>query len=413
MWLLISFVSAYSSTETISSDSLFTSLQDFGFEKNGTFSFRLFSSSKFTTAIYLIPELKYSSLDFSKTSSQRYCKYLDKNLLKFSSTQYYYHLQGKIFHNWSGYINKSEILIPVIANCQMKSITISYVFRNPKTNLDSREKILPLFNIIMCLLSTTLTIFWIANSIIHPKFMIQLHILFSISTILMALSYYYKADVWFSRAIIDSTTPNNQTISFLVEILSIAFLFTINACASTGYGIYYDDIRYAIFNFLRVYILSITILITKGLIETLNYTWIYLILDLLAVMMGFSYAEFIAQKIQSAYILKTELTERYDQYSRKFDLVIDFSSDLLVYLMGLFITVIYVMISSFHKTVSIFIQDMFIFTLLFMDIHYFFYKEEYNGTNEQIEERPQIQSDLILLNDPDKTDYVFVSHIMP
>lgn len=413
MLLLISFAAAFSSTENILSEDLFTNLQDFGFEKNGTFSFRLYSPSKFTTAIYLIPELKYSSLDFSKASSQRYCKYFDRNLLKFSSSLFFYSKTSANYYNWSGHTNKSEILVPVIANCQMKSITVSYTLRNPKTNLDSREKILPIFNIIMCLLSTTMTILWIINSIMHPKFMIKLHILFSISTILMAISYYYKADVWFSRSIIDSVSPNNSTISFLVEMFSIAFLFTINACAASGYGIYYDDLKYAIFNFFRVYMLSLSILITKGILETLNYSWIYITLNLLAVAMGFSYAEFIAQRIQSAYILKTELTERFDHYSKKFDLIIDFSSDLLVYLMGMFVTVIYVMISSFHKTVSIFIQDMFIFTLLFLDIHYFFYKDEYNGPNEHFEEPPQVESDLVLLNDPEKTDYVFVSHLMP
>ncbi|KAK8900057.1 hypothetical protein M9Y10_002380 [Tritrichomonas musculus] len=411
MWLLISFISSFSSTQNIESQTLITSLKDFGFEKNGTFNFRLYSKSRFRTEIYLIPDFKYSMLDFSNNACQNYCEFFERNLLRFSSSLFFYS-QEEYFINWSSHTNKSEVLIPVITNCQKKSITVMYTFRNPKTYLDYREKMLPLFYILVCLLATTLTVFWILNSIIHPHFLVHLHVLFSISTALIAISSYYKADVWISRTIIDSISPKNRTISFLIELASIAFLFSVNACAASGFCIYYEDLKFAILNFLRIFILLISILITKELIDTITFSWIYFSLALLVLIMGYSYAEFIAQSIQNAIYLQMELGDRFAHYSNKFELIINFSSDLLMYLFSIFITTSYLLFSSFHKSVGIFIQEVFIFTLIFMDIHYFFYKNEYNGPNEYIEESPPTESTLTYLHDPGTTDFVFVSHII-
>ncbi|OHT13694.1 hypothetical protein TRFO_16137 [Tritrichomonas foetus] len=392
----------------------FTLLRDYGFDKNGYFGFKLKSNNSFRAAVFLLPVEQFKTLDFSQ-SSTKLCE-RNMTMLKNIAFKYYYQIfPHSKTHEFTGTVGNPGVYKAVVANCEKNSFNLTYYYRNKRTFLDSREKYFPSFYIILSFVSTTVVVAWLINAIRFHRFHVKLHSLFMLSAALVAISYYLKAKKWIALTVVDNIANSKlYYLSIFVEIQAISFIFTVNAIAAYGYGILYDSQSSistfgSIANiFIRIFALCQFECIIKGLLISTNSLF-YFSLYFLTTYYGLVYFGYINEGFQIAYYIMNDLDESNTHAIQKCELIMKFTYDFSLLLIAIFITDLYNIIMELYWTTFMVLREIFLIIVMYIDIHYFFYRNGYEGSMEPIEDQPETESTLMLINDPNKTEYAFAS----
>lgn len=405
-FLLFHFSITLSSTHAISKSNLFDRLDSFGFDEGGRFSARISSTEKFNTAIFLIPEDKYNRIIFSKDLQYNYCARGRGMNLFFQSTYSRFFYQNQRSYQWNVTVNISQTYVPLIANCYACPLTVSYEFRNSKSFLDTRENFIPIMYAISCYVSLLILIIWIVNSLRYCRFFVFLHSLFSFSSFFIFLSHFFQYKLWTSYSQYDYASPSLRFIAFIIDDLSISFLYTINSLASNGYGIYFENIKFALPQISSIFFFFFTNFI---ILQIIFYTHFFLkILFCFSLLFtSYPFLRFVSDGFQRAFALQS----RYSEDSiliHKFELATRFSEDFMAYFIYLVITYIALFVGLYEEVHLILLQVLVTFILLYLDAFYFLYREAYNAIEIPVEEPPK-DGILAQFQDPVQTEFVFIN----
>lgn len=211
-------------------------LQSYGIESDGFVNINIFNSSSSKVFISFFDE--ENNPDLIWNSSYDYHKLCDNDKNKFySSINYTAHVP---LIDWNYTFQEKKVYYPVFISCDISDkfiLNYSIMFRNKKSNLDFREKLLILTHPILLLLYLLLMIFIIVSLIgrfsIYMKFhnYLFITILMSFISLLTEFNYYMLKRTHFDVVII-------FCINYLFYVISQILLFTLLCLAGSGWEVH-------------------------------------------------------------------------------------------------------------------------------------------------------------------------------
>ena len=385
------------------------SLQSFGFDVSGYFDVHLSSSGKFRSEFFLVPKSQYDQLDLSSNALGNICNHTNSSSLRHFSYKYKYfnHLSK---YNFQSKVFRKGVYVPVVLNCDLKDFSVELTTRNSNSYLDYRDKHLPLMYTVSCIVATTISLCWVLNGICFRHFSVTSHKLFLLSALLYALSRYLKAKYWITLTISDYASVWLSLISYSFEIFSIAFLLTVNSLVSFGYGVLSENFEHFSPDFSSNFLSSIIICLSRDILDLNGKATFQVIVFIFSMFSMLNYSDYVATGMFIANNLLYDVNNEFTHIVQKCKLVMKFDLDLSLFLLSFLIALVYNFIMEPYYSYRALFETMHTFLLLYLDMHYFLYRSSYEGSEEQNQIEPEVESNLTYINDPNQADFAFVSH---
>lgn len=238
--MILFFIQFYK-VQHIFTESNYSALKDFGFEKGADFSIYLKSiSSKSQLSLFMLNKTEKHSLPSIIMNSNPFC---NRN----TSFKYEYRNAKVENQTLSGTIDEPGVYYPIVVSCDTKlqhtnlNFHIVLSFHNPTTNLDIRQvpliKILPIF----ILINTILLALWLYNWYSHKNVHIRLHkfisftfvttyLMFLVDWILLLRLNHHDDDLYI------------QSFAIIFSLIARGMFFSTLLLAAKGYCILKDTI---------------------------------------------------------------------------------------------------------------------------------------------------------------------------
>ena len=399
----------YQSTIHIFPHDKIVKIADFGFRKNGNFSFRYIPEvSNFT--IFMLSKEFTGFFKSSYLSSLKICNGT------FPEKPYFNHSIKSVGGGGgliTGTVNESQVLVAFIANCgSRQQLTMSVQFLNRDSALDSRDSSAPQVFLILSFIYPCISILWIANSFIYPKFHVQLHTALSFSAAIKALSLYYGAKVWYTMALLDKCSMSLHLISELFFVLAHSYLFTVNALAVSGWGTYREKVRFD--QIINISLVTIWFFISIALSHVATYAFFLIPLFSMALFVGCIFAQMIYSDLVSAiHLYPLTSSQNYSTILvMKLNIVINFGASLTIWAAVFGFVLIYFLVGTVESSFRRITYELFILSIYLIDIYFFFFKKGYEPFSlqtEEVDKEPEPdKQELVLLKEPNEEWYSFL-----
>ncbi|OHT02884.1 hypothetical protein TRFO_06937 [Tritrichomonas foetus] len=373
-------------------------ITDFGFEYNGSYTFRYISQNYSGFIIFMLSR-EYSS--FAKSSYLSFLRICNRSFPEEPYMAYY--LEGRDLEIIEGRVNKTTVLVPFVANCHSHQLNLNIQMKNMHSYLDYRDYHIPSIYLMMSFIYPFISVFWVINGLFYPQFHVTLHTMLSFSGVFKALSLYYSAKVWNTKALFDKCPLTLQLVSELTFVFSHSFLFIINALAISGWGTYREKIPFD--QIINTSLITMWFFIVISICHCATYAFFFVPLYAMAVFVCCIYGQMIYSDIISAIHLipLVRRTNYNEMMYKKIELIVRFGGIVTVWMTILTFFLIYFLVGDVPHYVQNTIYELFILAIYIIDIYVFFFRKSYEPVCENVEEveepEPEKQ-ELVLLKEP-------------
>jgi hypothetical protein len=206
-------------------------LQDYGFETNGSFSLRV-GGGNISGVCVLLPRMVRSLRHMLDGVN---CTNITVDILKSPIGS------GRSLV-WDGLIEMTGTYVPIILNSECHSFTVELDLYNPDSHLDHRDSFLPDMYFVLSVVSIVIAGSLLLNRISHWRFRIDVHSWLIASLCLRSVSLYVNSSYW-SCIRFNGHVPLTFTLSVkALHIASLSGRFTIHALLLSGWGTYRETV---------------------------------------------------------------------------------------------------------------------------------------------------------------------------
>lgn len=392
------------------SSALYLRLRSFGFEKDATFTINITTPNITKLIIFLVAEKNIflrpnTEMEISTACAKNppYVSDLNSSLFKPSTSV-----------SWTGSIKETNVYYPYVVNCNKNSTIYKIVtdFRNPFSHLDFRDNNYSILCTFISFLYTIITIIWIANGILHPKFWIPLHSGFAFVSSTKAVVCSLESKMWENRKLgIINYAENGSLHSFFIILHYTSFLsFPIFAMA--GWCIFRDSMPLS--EFLRIILCNLILVFgfwPSKYITSLKEVALSVVL--------LSIGSIVFLRIITDYIimlsnLEERISDGQQVLKRKVSLVTRFTSSFFFF--GLSYSIFYILSISFNlwDILGDIIIELGFVILSFIELYFFLIRQSYEGKEDEIgrdlrKEDMDVDSSIYHLEEPKVHDIAIIS----
>lgn len=383
-------------------------LKSYGLQKGGTIEFQIISHPDPGVIIFVPWLSEFNRIKSSIIKQTSTCH----NLEMFQNIEHYTSLEGSLISEVVYVANKTGIKVPIIANCGNQTISISAKYMNPTTYFDTREMYIPVVTTAFSYIYAILTLVWVGNAIAFPRFRIAIHYVFTFTCIVKALALNLSTKKWTTKGLIGKFDDKELIFDTWFSIISNTILFSVNICASSGWGIFRKNISWM--EIINGFIHTGLFFIAYSMSKNAETVWTAIIYGFLSFLSCFNYIGDITQGL----VLITRLSDDHGNETLKLKLkmaikyTVTFSTLILLLCLCLF----YNIMGSQSATMLRLGEEAMILLIAILDLDSFFIrKSHFPGEEEQDLQTnhgpitPDPES-LTLLQEPNGDELAFIAN---
>ena len=300
------------------------------------------------------------------------------------------------FDRWSARIGSAGLYTPVIINCRGKEFSVKATFLNVNNCLDKRAQFLPYLYAGAAAVYSTITLIWVVNGLIMHGFHVKCHTMFAIACSARAVELWLLASMWTDMIAVHKGFWYKNVLVLLYSVMARAMLLTVNAAASTGWGVLTENL--GDFPVSWVFASGVQLFAAREVAAMFD-TWLWLLPAGIAFMFGWQFFNGVASCILG-HIPLLDIGLENEVVRHKCLLCIGFNKQLLMWLM--FPVVLFPMSFSpetFWESFRRSSEEFLYLLLVLIDLRHYLYRSAYKGQ----ELPPPVESNLVNVGEPDGT----------
>lgn len=398
--IFIRLCSAYTVSKYFTKEQTYTAFPSYGFD-SGFLDYAVsgnLNKSGVNIKIKLIPIKEYRKI--RQSLKQEACRV--GGVASYSHTVSRESLTGTIA------VSKKDVYVPVVGNCNGNTFRVEIVLRNKKSFLDFRDNNIAGNLWLLSAINVVFIAMWAYNALVNYRFFIRVHLYFGFAICLNLINLVIKMFDWKSKIVSDEHSVVRKLVISAFGVFSNSFLFTVNAAAIMGYGVYRDHIAFG--DILSIFYICVLFFTMKIIIELIDDFLIWCPLLFVAMNVVFTYLDMINNGIISAFYLRSDFDDGNSPESKKFQLIIDFGRDFLTGLTTIMlIGALSILLESWQSTKLAWEQVYYCFVII-SDLKYFLINEEIHKGSIVVEEEEKNENTLVYLKDPIEEHLVSISN---
>lgn len=326
------------------------------------------------------------------------------------STKFHTITTQKSIYSYNGTLYDHGIYRIHVLNCKHVSFNIKARIHNHNTHLDSRELHIPHLYVVLTFLYPTFTLFWIINSLTHPKFFVFIHLMLTLSTMVKALSLVFVTNYWISKSLYENPPMSIRLYSEFLTLFANTFLFSINGLAGIGLNSFRQAVSFK--EMCKVVFIVSSFFVLRLILDytgSQRYDFPFIMLMLINT---FIFIQIFSNGIRTA----LRLISRYEHiphnhtvYSKML-LVLKFGSYLLIWMLLTYVFGVYIYLVSTVKVVKVAVEEIIYVTVSILDMKFFMLKNEYEPLNNDEPTPIQDQTSAVVLDEPQNQIFVFLTN---